>query len=216
MAGSTCSGCEDDGIMQRYDADVCEVVTRTYVGFRPILFKCDLTFENILNTNANGEWAQAIANGDIILFPNCGKLEIQQGNTTVVDTDECGNNILGNTTFPWTYTNPNVAVDFEDEIWYADVKRKINNYRLGFIRQCEGEELRIYLNTSTSEAIKAGGGAVPTQNPGLGISLTNIPQWLGPNGIGEAGRWEMGGEITSDCYPISCPIPGLSTLIAAA
>lgn len=209
---NTCGACSER-VGARYDAARCSVVLRKFTGYTPIGFHCSVSFTDILDTAALGEWDTLLTAEDILVFPNAGSLEFAAPSNTPVGTDACGNDIAGTDTYAWTYTNPNVDDAYLDEDFYHALGTNFNSYRYGFVRQCDGEDLRLYLNDAAITLIKAGGGAVPTNNPGHEFGITQKPFWAGPNGKGEAGQWSMGGNLKTNHVLRSCPIPGLAEIL---
>ncbi len=199
-------GCVGE-VPERYDLGNCEAVLRAY-GFQGfVLFKCGLTFTDILDSD---EWVTKIAAGDIILAPSFGTWTPGAATTSTL-TDGCGNTQTEFSETPITFTTYSTKDDYTDEDWWYAFKKNAKGYTLGYIN-CDG---RIYLNSATIASIRAWTtGALAITNPGFNFNVVSIPQWLvGPNGVGKAGIWSVNLTIVENDVHRSAEIAGVVTAL---
>lgn len=201
-------------LTNRYDKANCPTKLRKYGVDRLIGFRCTLTFEDMLDTTATtGEWAVAIADGDIVLSPKDGKLEIGESNSENFETG-CGKLIPFGTSSSWTYTTPSTEDDYSDEDWWKAFHEDFYGWRWGWIN-CDG---RLVLDDASITAIKAALAANPVDEaavdyPGFDFSLQTIPMFEAVNGFGKPGQWKATGSFQYDNVIRSVEIPGLIELL---
>jgi len=209
MAGG-CFACPEKFVLTRYNADRCKAQRRKYTGACLVGVKCSADLgTGFLDTAEGGIWDTLLAAGDILLMPNCAKVLIEQGSTSVIGKGKCGEDIPGVSTFNWTYEDIDADEDYEDERFYAELCSRFPQYRWFFVDVC-GAEYRVRLPLSVCEAIEAGD---PIGNPGLNLSITSLP-FFGGDEEGEIGKWTMSGTFQEDCNLVSKEVPGLKDLIA--
>ncbi len=206
MEGTCKMNCVD-ALSKRYDEGLCEPVFRPFGHDQFIAFKCGIEFKDILDVT---EWQDKIKNNEIIVSPGFGDFELGETSTTIF-TDGCGVDYPEYSETPWTFMTPSTSDDYSDEDFWYTFKKAAAGYTIGYLN-CEG---MLYLNDEAVIAIKAAdGGAINIFDPGLQMSLSNIPKWSeGQNGKGKAGIWKVEGKFIHKEVFRGVEIPGLSKVL---
>jgi len=208
-----CNPCSET-LGKRYDKLECKTLLRPYGADRMIGFHCSVNFDDILDTASDGEWADYLTSGKILLTPSAGKFELGDGSSTPLE-DGCGRKIADITDTPWTFSTFSTAEDYSDEQWWRSYQLEFSNYTWGWLN-CAG---RLVLNDAVIQAILAElaeetPGAVPASFPGYPLSLESIPAFKAVNGFGKSGQWVASGTLQHGTVVTSIDIPGLSALLS--
>ena len=168
-----CNPCTET-LGKRYDKTFCKTVTRAYGSDRMIGFHCSVSFEDILDVAASGEWDTYLTNGKILVTPSMGKFDTGEGTTETLE-DGCGVKYSDITERPWTFETASVSDDYSDEQWWRAFHLEFSNYNWGWIL-CGG---RLVLNDTTVQAVlteleEETPAAVPITTPGFAISTAEL------------------------------------------
>jgi hypothetical protein len=201
-------GCAED-IPVRYDNAGCAPVIRAFGYNRFVLFKCGVSFTDILDTD---EWADKITSGDVIVSPSFGTFTPGTPNVSTIPGG-CGETYPEYMETPWNFSTPSTDAGYDDEDWWFAVSEGYNGYTMGYIN-CDG---RLFLNDTVAAAWRAWTtGALAATDPGFKISLTQLPIFgVGPNGVGKAGIWTVAGNFIHTKNIRSIEIPGLVAVLTA-
>ena len=154
----------------------CELITREWGWAIPILFKCDDTWTDILDTAASGEWAAKLTGGEVGVLPK-GTITWNAPSVTTIIVDGEGSELA----LPLEYVldfatirtaEPLANGSIPDYEYMAEIYANRDDYKLSFI------DKNGHLLVDDAWVAQVTGGAPATvagESPGFDFSFTAPP-----------------------------------------
>jgi len=205
-------------LTERYDKTNCNDNKRKAGASHFVLFKCGITWTDILDTAASGEWETKMGDGSVIVSPLDGNFVINSATTDSLGTDGRGRNIRDVSEFPFDYTSSSALPDRSDEEWFRSLNKDIELYTIGILDAADGLALSDDIVTLVKAGIAAPSSVALTaaQPAGFEVSITSMPQFNPVNAPGKSGQWAFSGYIRSGEVLRYAEIPGLTERIISA
>lgn len=151
------------------------------------IVRCDVEIPDIKDLTA---WSAAKAAGNIQLLP-CGKVRTTSGFDTSSDVDDCGGDVVLETTVDVTFETYQTAKDKSDYIYWKTLLKNHSNYRLVWF-DCDGCPT---FNPAATESVL---NSTPNVgNPGYAFTISSNPDFV--EGDGGRGKW-MCRHISNNKY----------------
>ena len=205
---------------KRYDAGVCNVVTKLHGSLRALFVKCGTTFTDILDTTEWGnKLSAASGTATVIVSPSYGKFAHDEGTANVLTNLGASLDVPDITDYTFTYETPATAANYDAvEDWYKSLYENHASYRLNWF---DYDLNRIYTDNDTVETFRPNGTTATapiayTDAIGFVFSMTKPPLFAeGPNGFGRAGAWKLEGGFSTSHTLRSIEIPGIKAIVEA-
>lgn len=182
----------------------CRVNQRKFGFTYFILFKCDVTWDDILDTT---EWTTKLAANEVNVSPP-GIIEFPTPTLNNSVVTGCGLKLPLPTLFQANYSTVDTDDDLADFSYWRNILNNYQDYRLGFL-DCEDN---FYLDSDWVDEISDGAPAtIASESPGLEFSVTQAPHF-GDNGDGLF-QWNTQFEIEKEGILEAAKLPGVAALL---
>lgn len=198
---------------QRYDRGVCKPVKKQAGSLRAFFAHCGVTFTDIFDTSAAGEWATKVAgaNPDILATPSYTLFDVQEPSSNVLLNVGPSMDIHDLHDYTFQMTTATVSATYDDtEDFFFDLYDKHASLLLNWADYTGG---RLYTDNDTVEAFRAGSSPLAiTDSLGFAFTMSH-PRFIPTNGPGRAGVWRVTGAFSTAHMVRSIEIPGFKSVI---